>query len=63
MTAGFQALFVGAVAVVGEFPYLQPSGGSVGELTESVRVDGESVLAVGGGHGPAAGLDVAHVRG
>ncbi len=51
MTAGFQALFVGAVAVVGEFPYLLPSGGSVGELTEGVTADGECVLAVGGGHG------------
>lgn len=55
MTADFQALLVGAVAVVGEFPYLLPCGGSVGELTESVTADGECVLAVGGGHGPEPG--------
>lgn len=55
MTTGFQTLFVGAVAVVGEFPYLLPSGGSVGELTESVAADGECVVVVGGGHGPGAG--------
>lgn len=55
MTAGFQVLFVGAVVVVGEFPYLLPSGGSVGELTEDVTADGECVLAVGGGHGGGHG--------
>lgn len=51
----FQALFVGVAAVVGEFPYLLPSGGSVVELTESAPSDGECVLAVGGGHGGGAG--------
>lgn len=51
MTVGSQALFVGAVAVVGEFPYLLPSGENVGELAESATADGEYVLAVGGVHG------------
>lgn len=50
MTAGFQVLFVGAFAGAGEFPYLLPSGGSVGELTENVTTDGECALAVGVGH-------------
>lgn len=49
MTAGLQALFVGAV--VGVLPYLLPSGGRVDELTESVTADDECVLVVGGGPG------------
>lgn len=53
MITGFQVLLAGAVA--GESPYLLPSGGSVGELIESVTVDGGRVLAVGGGHVPEAG--------
>lgn len=55
MTAGFRAPLVGAVAVVGGFPYLQPSSVSVGVLTVSVTSDGERVTAVGGGHGTEAG--------
>lgn len=49
MTAEILTLVVEAVA--GDPPYLLSSGGSVGELNESLTADGERVLAVGGGHG------------
>lgn len=50
---GFQALLAGAAA--GDSLYLLPSGGNVGELIESVTVDGGRAFAVGGGHVPEAG--------
>lgn len=52
----FPAPFVDA-AVVAEFPYLLSFGGTVGELTESVSSDGESVLGFDGGHGCGHGLE------